>query len=183
MKGGPVAKRYATALLSVVQEQGSLAKAGEDLSGFAQLVAGNKELRQALGSPVLAPSKKIAIFDQLGQELKLETAVANVLKLMIERDRFDALPLMSLLFRDLADEALGQVRVEVKVAAALSPEQEAKLQDILAKALGAKILLETTTDASLLGGLYVKVNDKVFDASLKHELEVLKQSIVQRAVA
>lgn len=183
MKGGSVAKRYAAALLSVAQEQGKLAKAQGDLEGFAALVAENSALREALGSPVLAASKKLAVFEALQQKLNLEPAVQNVLKLMIERDRFEALPLMTLLFRDLADETLGQVRVQVRVAAPLEAAQEAQLKEILGQTLHAKILLQTTVDPDLLGGLYVQVAGKVFDASLKKELEVLKQNIVERAVA
>ncbi len=60
---------------------------------------------------------------------------------------------------------------------------EAKLKGILENSLKQQVLLETKVDPGLLGGLVVRVQDRVFDASLKGELDRLKETLTAEAVA
>jgi len=182
MRGGSVAKRYSTALLRVAQDNNHLAAVGKDLDKLTTQVAQNAQLKEALESPVVAPSKKKGIFLALQDRLKLGLEVKNLMLVLIDRERVDILHLLNLIFRDMADEALGQVRVHVRVAASLG-KQEAVLLEVLEKALGLKVLLEVIEDPGIIGGLVVQVGDKIFDGSLKKELEGIKKSIVQKAVA
>jgi F-type H+-transporting ATPase subunit delta len=182
MREASVAKRYAHALIGAAQESGKLTEFHGELERVVQAVRDNRDLKAALESPVLPPSQKKALFDGIQEKLKLVPAVANLVRILIDQERVDILPMIGLLFRDMADEALGQVRVQVKAAAALGDEAKA-LQKILEKALGKKVILQVTVVPELLGGLFVRVKDYVFDGSLKRELERIKASVVEKAVA
>jgi F-type H+-transporting ATPase subunit delta len=182
MRGGSVAKRYATALFYVAQEQGKLDKFQENLEMLSALIRGNPGLRETLESPVVAISKKKAIFLELEKKLGLETGVKNLILILLDQDRAAVFPLLDLVFRDMADEALGQVRATVISAAPLG-DQESQIKGLLEKSLGRKVLLETRVNSQLLGGMIIQVGDKVFDGSLTRQLENLKEEIVKRAVA
>lgn len=182
MRGGSVAKRYATALLLVAQEQGVLDQVSQDLERVSEVVRQNSGLKQALESPVVAPSKKKQVLKDLQDKLQLHSSVYHLILVLIDQDRMDTLGLLALVFRDMADEALGQVRVQVRSAVPLGESQDL-LKATLEKTLGKKVLLQTQVQPEILGGLSIQVGDRVFDGSLKAQLEHLKQSVVKRAVA
>ncbi len=182
MKGGSVAKRYATALLLVAQEQNSLATIQRDLVSIIEVTRQNAALRQAMESPVVAPSQKKKIIGELQAKMQLHPAVHHLILVLIDQDRMDSLALLGMVFRDMADDALGQVRVLVRSAVPLG-DQEALLKETLEKTLSKQVLLQTQVVPEILGGISIQVADKVFDGTLKAQLEHLKQSVVKRAVA
>jgi len=182
MRGGSIAKRYATALLSVARGSENLESVQRDLACITQTITGFPKLQEAFDSPVIEPSKKKALFAKLQEKLKLDSAVVNLIRILIDQNRMPILPILATLYRDMTDQALGQVRVQVRVAAPLGSDEE-KLQKILEKSLGKKVLLESQVDPSILGGLKVQVQDQVFDATLKNDLEKIKEAIIDRAVA
>lgn len=182
MRQGSIAKRYATALLQVALEQGKLDEFEQQLQTISQAFAQNPVLQSAMASPVVAHSKKKALFTALAPKLGISPIVGNLIQVLIDHERVPELPLIGLIFRDLADEQKGRVRVQVTSATPLGGT-EAKLKGILENSLKQQVLLETKVDPGLLGGLVVRVQDRVFDASLKGELDRLKETLTAEAVA
>lgn len=182
MKQGSVAKRYASALVGLAQEQNKVDETYQELARVEAEFTQNPTLRLVMNSPVVKPSEKKALLKALAPQLQLSLAVENLLKLMIDNERLGALPVMVLLYRDQADEWLGRVRVQIKTASALG-DHEKKLKGILEKTLRKKVLMEVVIDPTLLGGLVVQVQDQVFDASLLRELQRIKASIAEQAIA
>ncbi len=182
MRGGSAAKRYARALLIVAQGQNQVDVVDQDLQKLSIELKAHQELRQVLESPVVKPSVKQTVFEKVAERLKLAPSLINLVRVLIDRDRMEVLVLLARIYQDLADESLGRVRVQVKSAGPLE-EQEAQLKALLEKSLGKQVLMETQVDSSLLGGFTIQVNDRVFDASLKHELERIKEEVIQKAIA
>jgi F-type H+-transporting ATPase subunit delta len=182
MKYGSIAKRYATALVRVAQEKGKVEEVYEELSLLQKQFSENPKLRLVMGSPVVKPSKKKVLFQALLPKFSLSPMIGNLVNLLIDQERIPLLPILVLLYRDMADELLGRVRVNVTAAASLGAS-EAKLKSILEKSLRKQVLLEVKVDPEILGGLVVQVNDRVFDASLKRDLQRIQEAIGQQAVA
>lgn len=176
-----VAKRYATAFFKLAQEEGNLAQYGKELAEVTELVDTSPELRHTLESPVVPASAKKGLLKTLQSKSKWSVALLNLLQVMVDQERMTELKLLHLDFSQMADQALGQVRVKVHTVAPLG-EEEDRLKGALEKALGKKVLLETVMDKEVLGGFKVQVGDQVFDASLKRELESLKEKILAEAV-
>lgn len=181
MKQGTAAKRYASALLQVAQEQGKVSGFDAELQALATAFRQNS-LTGVLSSPVVSPSKKKAIVDALQPKLGIGSNLRNLVHILIDNERISEIPLIALIYRDLADELEGRVRVSVISAAALG-DNEAKLKAILEKTLKQKVLLEAKVDPEILGGMVVRVQDRVFDASLKGELERWKEALSSEVVA
>ncbi|HKX11827.1 MAG TPA: ATP synthase F1 subunit delta [bacterium] len=182
MKQGTAAKRYASALLQVAQEQGKVAAFDGELQSLAQTFRQDSSLPTVLNSPVVPPSKKKAIVDALLPKLGIGSNLRNLVHILIDNERVSEIPLIALIYRDLADELEGRVRVQVTSAAPLG-DNESKLQAILEKTLKQEVLLVSKVDPEVLGGMVVRVQDRVFDASLKGELERWKEALSSEVVA
>jgi F-type H+-transporting ATPase subunit delta len=181
MKQGTAAKRYASALLQVAQEQGKVAAFDGELQALAAALR-QESLPTVLSSPVVPPSKKKAIVDALAPKLGISSNLRNLIHILIDNERISEIPLIALIYRDLADELEGRVRVSVTSASPLG-ENEAKLKAILEKTLKQRVLLEAKVDPEIIGGMVVRVQDRVFDASLKGELERWKEALSSEVVA
>ena len=70
------------------------------------------------------------------------------------------------------------IKAHVVTAVALLPKEKLLLKQILEEKSGSTIVLKTKVDASLIAGLYVRIEDKVFDATIKSRLERLKESLL-----
>ncbi|HCU25961.1 MAG TPA: F0F1 ATP synthase subunit delta, partial [Deltaproteobacteria bacterium] len=101
---GSLAKRYATALLSVAEEQGKVDEYFAQLSVLRQSLAEHPDLQNVLSSPVLGASQKKAIFSALAPKLGTSPVMSNLMHVLIDNERINELHLIELIYRDMADE-------------------------------------------------------------------------------
>jgi len=99
----------------------------------------------------------------------------DFLKFIIEKNREDLLESILSKFLELRDQKIGIVNVIVKSAVELTDGQKAKMKENFEKVLNKRIRFSFTIDPSVVGGFVAKVGDTVYDASLKHQLEILKK--------
>ncbi|NUM61278.1 MAG: F0F1 ATP synthase subunit delta, partial [Ignavibacteriaceae bacterium] len=79
---------------------------------------------------------------------------------------------------ELRDDHLGIANVFITSATDFSTEQKNVLEAKLEKILDKKVRLNFKTDLNLVGGFIAKVNDTLYDASIKHQLELLKKQFL-----
>ncbi|HEX6975572.1 MAG TPA: ATP synthase F1 subunit delta [Vicinamibacterales bacterium] len=172
--------RYARALFDVVmKERGDIDQIGRDLTGFAQLVAGNEGLARVLSNPAIPTARKRGVVEQL---LAHSPAMSPVLKktllLLADRDRLRILPDVAAGYRDRLMQHANVVRAEVVTAAPLPADRLTALKDGLARATGRQVQLESRVDPKLIGGAVTRVGSTVFDGSIATQLQKLKQELV-----
>ena len=81
------------------------------------------------------------------------------------------------MFAALVDEHKGIVRGELVTAMDLPKERQASVKEQLAGQLKTDLVLEFSSDPGILGGVVLKVGDRVFDASLRAQLAGMKEQI------
>src|SRR5690606_19992761 len=100
--------------------------------------------------------------------------VANFLRVVASNGRLFALDAIIVGFRALAAQARGEITADVTSAAPLTGEQVAALAETLKARIGKTVTLNQFVDASLIGGLQVKVGSQMIDSSLKTKLAAMK---------
>ena len=115
--------------------------------------------------------------------LALHPHTVNFLRLLLDKDRFAALPGVVREYRALSDAEAGRVRATVTTASELSPAMREAVNSALTQTTGKKVLLESRVDPSLLGGLVAQVGGRVYDASLRTRLERLQLTLVNPSQA
>ena len=168
-----VARRYAKAFFESVKPDAA-ARLRRDLSGSIKSL---RDKQSVLRHPLLPVSEKAKVLHKvLGDQVGSETL--RFLELLIKRKRFELLPYVSAEFERIADEETKVARAHVRVAHPLGEHAQAELEKKLAKYLGRTVVLDVKVDAALIGGIVVKVGDKVLDASASRGLERLKEKLL-----
>lgn len=173
---GSIARRYARAVLAVAEAEGELEKTGEDLLALASVVA-VPEVAGLLANPLVAESKRRELATTIARELGLRTTMINTVRLLGDRQRLDQIGAIAVQYRVLLDEKLGRVRARVTSAVELDAAGREQILAAFERKTGKKVLAEVVVDPSLLGGVIVDIEGKVFDGSLRNQLKTLAASI------
>jgi F-type H+-transporting ATPase subunit delta len=179
------AQRYAAALFALASEQKQIEAVEKDLLRLKAYLAGSKELRQFLYSPLL---RRTLIAKALGAVLdKAETSklTKNFFQVVAANGRARDIPTLLEAFFAILSERRGELHAEVTSAHALSDAQADSLKAAILKAFasaGARdVKLELQVDPLVLGGLRVQVGSYLFDGSLKGQLQKMEASLKNAA--
>jgi F-type H+-transporting ATPase subunit delta len=172
-----VAGRYATALFELALEEKALETVEQDLNRFAQALDAVEDLRRLVRSPVFTAEEQERAIAAVLENMEIEGLTANFLKLIARNRRLFAAPDMIKAFRSLLARHRGQASAEVTSALSLTEGQLRALQTALKAALHKDVQLDQKVDATLLGGLVVKVGSRMVDSSLRTKLNSLKQTM------
>lgn len=169
-----MAGRYATALFELADSASSLDATAADLGRIASLINESDDLRRLVVSPVFGADDQARAFSAVLDRVGIKGLVANFVGLVIQNRRLFALPDMIRGFNALLAAKRGEVTADVTSAHPLNDAQIQSLKASLKTATGRDVTLNTKVDASLLGGLVVKVGSRMIDSSLKTKLTSLK---------
>lgn len=132
----------------------------------------------------LTPKKYARALYELLQEAKNETeraeVIANVLQLVAANRDTGKLDAIVAALADIYDEAAGTVRGTLVTARKLSVEDNAMIMKEVAGLVGKEAAeLETAVDETVLGGFKAVFKDRIVDATVKGQLNRLKQELTQ----
>jgi len=174
MQGGTVGRRYARAILDVAAREGDYDRWLQDLRALEEALA-EPEMEAFLNNPNFTPASKLQVIAQLLPGMsELE---GNLVKLLIHRRRMEVLAAIRAELERLVDERRGLLRAEVTTAIDLDPVRAARVASRLADITGKQIVLEQRVDPSILGGIIVRMGDRLLDGSLAGRLQALRQRL------
>jgi F-type H+-transporting ATPase subunit delta len=167
-----VTRRYAAALYEEANANGVLEAVDEDVLMLLESLDANRPLARVFESPVIPQDKKDSIVRELLND-RVEDLTVRFLRLLIQKDRETMTEEILDQYRSLRDEQRGIVDAEVTVARSLTDEDQSALVEALEEKTGKKIRLHLHEDPGLIGGLVVRIGDRVFDASVRSQLGAL----------
>jgi F-type H+-transporting ATPase subunit delta len=168
------AKRYAEALLQLAKEQGQLEEWAQQLEAVAQML-GHPQVAEALDNARLPPTRKLELVE--GFLEGLHPLVLNLVRLLVERGRARLAPAIAQAYRELADRERGIVHALVKTAVPLAEEEKEALVQRLQEATGQQVVLHTEVDEGIIGGLVIRIGDRLIDGSTRSQLLALKRRL------
>ena len=172
-----VAQRYAGSLYELASEAKSVAAVEKDLGRFGAMIEGSADLNRLIASPVFSGADQLAAVTAIAAKAKIGGLVGNFLKVVASNRRLFAVPAMITAFREIAAEKRGEMSADVVSAHALTPAQEKELSATLKGVAGKDVSLKVSVDASLLGGMVVRLGSRQIDTSLKTKLASLKLAL------
>lgn len=177
MAADAVAARYAEALLAAAKAESQRDPALEALRQIGAQLALSADLGQLLRNPdVEVPDKLRVIETALGG--RASELVHRFLELVLSLGRAESLPDIIAAYGEAVDADQGLVRATVRSARPLPEAALVRLRAALMKREGRMVELTAEVDPALLGGLQVRLDHRVIDASVRRRVADLKQSLM-----
>jgi F-type H+-transporting ATPase subunit delta len=174
------ARRYAEAAFQVAMRDDTLEAWRRELDAAAEVVGDERALR-ILANPATPTEQRAAVLtDLLGD--RASEPVHNLVQLLLRRGRIEQVSRVAAQFRRLDDERRGITHATATSATPLSPDEVRALTTRLEESTGGRIALVVEVDPSLLGGLVVRVGDRLIDGSVRGRLERLRAQLISGAL-
>ena len=170
---------YARALFESAVEHGELDEVQEQLGIWADALGETKNLQTFFFSPRFSSAEKKDAIRKIidgGNERFL-----NFLELLAERHRLPATFRIRRSFDALWREEHKMLTVEVTSAVDLDESLVRSIGDRIEERTGRRIELTSRVDPEIIGGLVLRVGNKVLDASVHGRLERLRRQITRAA--
>jgi F-type H+-transporting ATPase subunit delta len=172
-----VAKRYAQATFEIARESGTEQQWLDDLTTLAS-AASDPSVGDYFTSPNVPEQDKLTAVAQIlpGPNQQL---VRNLASLLIHRRRFEILPELLEVYRDLLLESQGIAIADVTTAVELTPAEQRSVETQLSNVVGRRIEMRTHVDPSMVGGLVARIGDWLIDGSVESQLRNLRASLAR----
>lgn len=172
-----IATRYAQALFEIAKDDNGLVALESDTDALSDALIESPELAAMIASPVVAREDQANAMAAIATAMKLSPMLGNTIALMASKRRLFVLPqLVADLKARIAVEK-GEVTADVVSATKLSAAQATKLAATLKAKFGKDVKLNTSVDATLIGGLIVKLGSTMIDTSVKARLAALQNAM------
>ena len=172
-----IAGRYATALFEIARETKAIDSLSTDIAALDAALDESADLRALIASPVHSREQQGSAMAAIAAKMGLSDLVSNTLGLMASKRRLFVLPARIGSVKALVAQEKGEVTADVTSAEALTDAQAEKLAAQLKKAFGSDIVINSTVDESIIGGLVVKVGSKMIDTSIASKLNNLQNAM------
>ena len=174
-----VSQTYGEALFEVAMEEQKTDIFLEEALVFLTTLEQNPELDKLMKHPKISKLEKEQVFDTVFKG-QVSDEMLGFVKLVVKKDRYNELPKI---FRYLVDRIKEEKKIGIAYVTTAVELSDAKKQSVEAR------LLETTqyksmemhysVDESLIGGMVIRIKDRVVDSSVRTKLEEMKKQLLQ----
>ncbi|HEY8756156.1 MAG TPA: F0F1 ATP synthase subunit delta [Candidatus Dormibacteraeota bacterium] len=170
-----IGRRYAQAYFDLARQQGKIPERRDDLARAVEILS-TPEVADALANPRMGVSDRtrlaLAVLEGVGEPAR------NLVRLLIERNRLSVLRELVETYDILTDRDSGVVRADVTTAIPVDEELKTHITRALGEKLGAAVQTEVRQDPAILGGLIIRIGDRVIDDSIATRLQQLRTALV-----
>ncbi|MCM1105329.1 MAG: ATP synthase F1 subunit delta [Blautia sp.] len=172
-----VSKTYGDALFALAVEENSLDQTAEEVRAVWKAMQENGDLARLMNHPKVVKEEKIKLIEDIFAE-RVSRELVGLMRMIVEKDHYNELEEVFAYFIDRVKEYRNIGTAYVTSAQELSGEQKAAVE---------KRLLETTryvqfemhysVDAGLIGGMIIRIGDRVVDSSIRSKLQRLTREL------
>jgi F-type H+-transporting ATPase subunit delta len=176
----PLATSYAQSLLELANEKTEAEPLGQQLADVRKIVEENPSAGEMFANPSVSIEERARLLDKVFRN-NVSPLIFNLLGVMNQHGRLGLISQVAESYDDLLDEQLGKIEVDLIVAQKLSPDQLETAKKKITQALGKDAVLHQYVDDQIIGGMVIRVGDKLIDASVRNQLEMMKQQLLAAA--
>jgi F-type H+-transporting ATPase subunit delta len=173
---GSLSRRYAKALFELALEGHREEEIGQEIKWFVTAYT-TSPLMKVLNNPVFTVRGRKDIIVEVAKGLRLSLVVIHFLSFLLEQGRLAFLPSIVSRYRRLLDERKGRVEARVVTTSPLEKDMIERLREVLQEISGKEVVLQEETDPGLIGGLLIQLEGKVYDGSVRTQLEGMRKRI------
>ena len=176
-----IARVYAEALSNAAEKQQQVDAVLEEMDCVVrQVFKADPQFEEFLASGAVGRDRKAVVIQKVFEPRASELFV-NFLLVLNRHERLDLLRQVLAAARNLFNERRRRVRVQVLSAVPLPEDQCDRLRKELRESLQREPLLDKRVDPDLLGGMVVRVDDWLFDASVRTQLQTIRNQLIEKS--
>jgi F-type H+-transporting ATPase subunit delta len=172
-----LAGRYASALFDLAREQRQIDAVGNSLDALGQALLDSKDFSELVDIPLVSRDDAGKAFAAIAPQLKLDPVTTNFLGVLARNGRKNQLRPVIRAYRRLAADHRGETTADVITARPLNDDQLAALKQQLRARAGRDVSIAATIDPDILGGIVVKLESQMIDASIRTKLNRLASAM------
>lgn len=172
-----VSKVYGDALFETAMDRNKVDALYEEVQTLALILKDNPQLTVLLNNPQVVKEDKVAVMHQIFSG-KVEEELMAFLNIIVEKDRQnDMIPIFEYFIQRVREfKKIGTATVTSAVE--LKKEQKAALEKkLLATTPYVEFEMHYQVDPALIGGMVIRIGDRVVDGSIKTRLYELKREL------
>lgn len=174
-----IEKVYGEALFELAREKGETAALLQEVCAVREVLAQNPELAGLMQHPGIPEEEKEKILQEIWGE-RISREVTGLMLLLLKKEHYRQLPLVLDYFIDRVKEEEKIGTAYVSTAVPLSKEQQARVEKRLLETTAYRSLeMHFEVDEALIGGVIIRIGDRVLDNSIKTRLENLSRQLYQ----
>jgi F-type H+-transporting ATPase subunit delta len=178
-RGGSAARRYAEAAFELAERDDALDRWLVDLR-LAAGVASDPDLARLIDSPMVPLADREAVLERALKK-RLSGPAFSLVRLLVRRGKLELLGSIANEYQRLLNQRNGVVSALITSARPLSADEDKAIRARVAAMTGSKVEVATAIDESLIGGLTVRIGDRLIDASVRGRLERLREQLLAGA--
>jgi F-type H+-transporting ATPase subunit delta len=177
-RSGSSARRYAEALFQIAERDGAVEAWLQQLDTLGDALGGEGVTRM-LENPAVPAAQREALVGRVVADAAPQ--LRNLVQLLLRRGRIDLAPRVAVEFRRLYNRREGITTAIVTSHAPLGPDERAALEGRLGEMTGGRVRLSYHVDEALIGGVAVRLGDRLIDGSVRGRLERLRTQLAASA--
>lgn len=182
MRDTTIAHNYAATLIALARKANDLEGWGTMIHDVADAVQRDARLRQFLETPRIPARTKSDILGRAFQD-RLPRLFVRFLQAVIAHHRQALLPGIAVAYAAIVDELSNRVHAQVTVAREPDAATREAVAGGVSRALGKTVVPHFSVRPEILGGVIVRVGDRVIDGSVRRRLMALRSQLVAGAPA
>ncbi len=175
-----LAETYAEALFALTEEAGNSPEVAEELEQLANLFVRQPDLISLLHNRGIPRHRRARSLRDIFKG-RVSDLVYKFLQVLNVNDRLGRLEEVAVAFIKLNKDKRGEIDVDVYSARPLDERQMRHIADRLGSALGRTAMIHPRVDESLIGGLKLRVGDRLIDGSVAAQLARVKRQLTENA--
>ncbi len=173
-----VSSRYAKALLDAAKQENLSEVVFDDFHIVSQYINASKDLRYLFDSPIVSHVKKKQIFTELFDG-KINILTTNFLHLLAEKRRESLIQDIIVEYKKQYYLMMNKLIVDVASAVELDDAMLGIIKQKLVEITGKDIICNFKINKDLKGGIQIRIDDWVYDASVANQLEKLRRNLIE----
>lgn len=168
---------YARSLLELANEREEARSVYDEFAGLGEILQANPIFAEYLSDPAIRQSDRRAAIERIFRG-RISDLFLNFLGVLNRNGRMRKLAEIQAAYTELYDELLGNIEVDVTSVQKLSEQDVETVRQRVGAALGKNAIVYQYVDESILGGLVLRVQDRLIDASVRNQLKVMREKLL-----
>lgn len=173
----PLATAYARSLLELASPQNQAKEIGQELEELVKVIESDPAFENFLANPAIGEAERGQVIEKVFRG-RVSDLMLRFLLVVNRKGRLGILRQIANAYAELLEQQMGIIEVDVYVAQRLSADQLEDVRRRVSAALKREAVIHQYVDESLIGGLLLRVEDRLLDASVRAQLRAVRRRLL-----